>query len=1186
MTTSTATTTPAPRKKRSIGKIIGFILAILILPIVIGYFVVTSTMFLKRVILPKAGASMNSTITVSDATISPFSQVELKDLEVKPNGKETLLKAKEVRARYNLRDIMGGKLTITEATLVSPIITVVEAADGSSNLDPITKSGKQAGDNDKAKDKDKSKSEKPPTLNIKNISLKDAVVQQTKNLKGGGREVTEISNLNLAIDNLSNGQPGKLNVSADVRMDNSPSSGMTNAVPGSLRAKLSGAIDYKLTADVQPESAKGKIRLDVSEAAGSMADLAKLAAIVDCDLTPTDIRQLSLHFEQGGQALGELRATGPFSFANQEGKLKVELLAIDRHVLNLVGASKGMDFNSTVINSTNDLVLAQKGKSISIDGQINVGKFSVTKKAEKLTTPTLELQTAYQLSVDQNAKSALIQSFNIDGTQNQAKFLRASISKPMPISWGGASSTPENAALQVVITDLNLDDWKTFAADLAPAGKLSMTLDVVSQKSGKELGVDLTSSIAALSAKFGSNQISQADVELKLKAAIASTGTNALNQITLNSYSLELSQSKQSALSLSGSGTVDQASNDADIKLAMQGSLAQLFKTVVVPDLAATAGTVKFDGQITQKKEVKTVRGKFDLADLSGTYAGSPLDRFGTTFDVDLEMNQQNLQIRKLSGALQQAGQSGGSFDVNGSLNTEKKTGDIEMKIAGMNQNALRPFLAKSLGEKQLITISLDANTKAHLTENESSVAGNIDLKNLVVRDPKKTENDAPLAAQVQLDGAMRKDVFDVKQFQVSLSPTTRAKNQLNITGQLDMSRTNAMKGKLLVQSDAFDVTPFYDLTAKAPEKEAKGTSTPAATPASADAAKPNAEPEPMKLPVEQILAEINIGQFYLREVEIKNWRGTAKIEGSHIVLNPFQLTMNEAPISLTADLNLGVKGYVYDVAGSMKGVPLEPLANSFVPEQKGGFQKGNYKGTILADVKIKGAGTTGVNLKKSLAGYASFTFTNANLQIVDRKYKNILLPISLALQIPEISQSPINWLDARLTFAGGNINVTNFAAVSESYRATVQAVVPIADVLTNSPLKKIPVNFELRKALADRGSKLGLANGPVSADGQFVKLPSLVRLEGTLGDPKSEIDKKGLATLAIQAGGGLIGGDAGKVLKGLGGILGGQPATANPPTTSTNQTGGTNNVAPIAPTQNQQLLNDALDLFKKKKKK
>ncbi|MEO6183197.1 MAG: hypothetical protein ABIP71_08905, partial [Verrucomicrobiota bacterium] len=136
MTTSSLAASP---KKRRIGKIIGIILAILIIPLLVGYFVATSAVFLKRVILPRAGASMNSTITVSDAKISPFSQVVLTRLEVKPHGKETLLKADEVRLRYSLRDIIGGKITVNEMTINSPVVTIVENADGSSNLDPIKK---------------------------------------------------------------------------------------------------------------------------------------------------------------------------------------------------------------------------------------------------------------------------------------------------------------------------------------------------------------------------------------------------------------------------------------------------------------------------------------------------------------------------------------------------------------------------------------------------------------------------------------------------------------------------------------------------------------------------------------------------------------------------------------------------------------------------------------------------------------------------------------------------------------------------------------------------------------------------------------------------------------------------------------------------------------------------------------
>src|SRR5437868_14363273 len=78
------------------------ILASVLALLAIVYFVVTSTAFLKGVILPRAGQSLHADITVQDASISPFSHVTLRKLSVKTTGAEPLITAEEVRARYDL----------------------------------------------------------------------------------------------------------------------------------------------------------------------------------------------------------------------------------------------------------------------------------------------------------------------------------------------------------------------------------------------------------------------------------------------------------------------------------------------------------------------------------------------------------------------------------------------------------------------------------------------------------------------------------------------------------------------------------------------------------------------------------------------------------------------------------------------------------------------------------------------------------------------------------------------------------------------------------------------------------------------------------------------------------------------------------------------------------------------------
>ena len=69
----------------------------------------------------------------------------------------------------------------------------------------------------------------------------------------------------------------------------------------------------------------------------------------------------------------------------------------------------------------------------------------------------------------------------------------------------------------------------------------------------------------------------------------------------------------------------------------------------------------------------------------------------------------------------------------------------------------------------------------------------------------------------------------------------------------------------------------------------------------------------------------------------------------------------NVAPVSASADLDLGVPGWKYDVSFEAQKVPLAPLVNTFQPERKG-----QVGGTTTVQGHISGAGITGA-LARSL---------------------------------------------------------------------------------------------------------------------------------------------------------------------------------------------------------------------------
>src|SRR5689334_8262644 len=136
---ATATAAPVPPKRRRWLRVLLGIFLGMILLLVIVYFVGTSSAFFKGVILPKVGKGMNATITVSDSSISPFHQVVLRDLKVQTTGAEPLLTAAEIRMRYGLIDIIGGKINVDEVTISSPTVQIIENPDGTSNLDAFSK---------------------------------------------------------------------------------------------------------------------------------------------------------------------------------------------------------------------------------------------------------------------------------------------------------------------------------------------------------------------------------------------------------------------------------------------------------------------------------------------------------------------------------------------------------------------------------------------------------------------------------------------------------------------------------------------------------------------------------------------------------------------------------------------------------------------------------------------------------------------------------------------------------------------------------------------------------------------------------------------------------------------------------------------------------------------------------------
>src|ERR1043166_9689643 len=922
----TTSPAPAPKRRRLWLRILLSVIGVLLLLIIVGFFVATSSGFFKSFILPRAGKSMNATITVSDASIHPFSEVLLKDFKVQTTGTEPLVVASEVRARYTLMDIIRGNINVAEITLASPTVTLVENPDGSSNLDPITKGQKSKPA--EAKPTAPSKPSKPPQVDVKKIALTGATIRKVKIYAGGTRDLMELSDVNVTLDNIKNGKAGKMEVSANVKMDNHPPAPVE---AGSADGKLTGKIDFAFSPDLKPSSVKGNVHFAVNNAQGSLKDLASFGTDLDCDVTATDIKQVALRFTRGSDQLGQLRLAGPFDMEKSEGKLVLQILGIDKRLLNLAQSGSGCDFGTTTISSTNEIQLAKSGKSITASGHLNVNQLQVTRATN--TSPQMDLRLQYATDVDLSAGHAIVRELIFTGNEKGNAVLRTDLSKPMSFAWGTASTSVPDSTLNVSITSFNLADWKPFLGDNISSGTINAKLNVLSQQGGQLLGLK-----------------------------------------------------------------------------------------------------------------------------------------------------------------------------------------------------------------------------------------GDMKVSNLIVKNPKSESSPSPLEAGVHVDASYGKQIAEIRQCLLSLTPTSKATNQLQLTGHVDMSKTGAITGTIKLTADALDLGNYYDMFANT-NASTTSSSAPAAAPATATtqpaaAAGPQKELEPIKLSFRNFTAQATLNRVYLHEVEITNAQVSVNLDSGSAKVTPFKLFLNGAPVTASVDADVSVPGFKYNFTLNAQKVPLAPLVNSFQPERKG-----QVSGTAIAEANISGIGTTGENLQKNLKGNFNFNSTNLNLSIQNVQNKMLKAICEVIVAIPsfsanpttaltdfgkglfgqksssstnELSKSIINAVVSRGTAGSGRIDLQETTVESPLFRADVTGTVTLAPILTNSALN-LPVGVSLERATA---SRLKLVTSDTPTNASYVRLPDFFTLTGTAGQPKKDVNWKLLAGLVAQNAGKQVGGQAGSILQSVGGALTGKSGT------------------------------------------
>lgn len=1127
---------PAPRRPRASRRLkwAGLILAGLVVLLAALYLALTSSAVLKAVVLPRVGNALNAQVTAGDIRLRPLSELRLKQLVVTPTNGPTLLRAAEVTVRYDLFHLIRGRFILPEISLDRPEVNVQVAGDGRSNLDPLL--GQTSAPS-------RRRATGPWEVDIGTVNIRGGSAVYCQRDAAGGSQCSTVTNLDLSLSGLKNGGSARLSLSAQVSQANTHPGAATD----SATARLNGDATIAMSRVFRLQQLDANLRAEVTSAAGGLSLAEKLTASLALGLTAEEIRQCTLRFQRESQSLGEVRLSGPFNPERGEGRISFQITSVGRAALALAGAPWGLEFGDTALSGSGFVDMAERGRRYTAGANLDASRFSV-KQAGRVT-PVMDLQFELRGNADLQEQTAYLERLSLGAKVQGRDLISLATQRAVNLAWGrGEPRAAAPATALLAVNDLRLEDWQSWLGTNMLAGTVNLHAAITSAQDGRNLSADFTNSVQGLTVNAGGRTYTNLGADFTGRLTVGDYRLVGLErgQLTCREDGVTLVTAQLAS-------SVDLQENSGNVQVNAEGGLPVILARHPVPNLAFTRGSLRLSSLLNWGRNRSAATVTAFVGDVAGQVGGYRLEGYSAEFELSGELAHDKLVLRRLGLSAREGTRSGGTGDVVGLVDGAAQTAQFTLNVSGLNQLALRPFLAGTLGDVDVASLTLSANGElrhdararppgdpaspeafqavfASLAEGRGETRLRLDgsLTNLVLVNRQSARTCEPLGLALQLETTRRGDRYELGTNVVQFPPTQRAANRVTLAGALDLSPTNAVPGALAVRSPGLDLTPWLGLA------ELFEAGAPAASPAPAGA--PEQEPPAVELPLRELTVDLKVDNLFVRELAMQDWVAKVVVDDGKISLAPCLLRLQEAPVSASLKLDLTRPGYVFDVGLEAAAVPLGPLVDALAPDYAG-----QVRGELFAKLLLSGAGITGPSLQKNLRGQVLLNTTNLNFQIVTPRTRKLLTALATALRLEALATSPLTFLTAQMDIGDGQVAVRSFQAVSDAFLATADGVIRLAPVLTNSPID-LPVQIALREDLT---RQLRLVNLAPAARSNYFALPQFVKIRGTLGSPETEIDKLRLTASLAGSVGGAIGGTTGTALQGVGNLLQGNVESA-----------------------------------------
>lgn len=1095
--------------------------------LVAAYFVVTSRTFLKAVLVPHVGSVLHTSLTVGDASWNLLSDLELREVRMATGEAEPLFAAERVLVRYRAWSLWQGDFVFPEIVLESPVIQITERPDGTRNLDAVFPRDPNAAA--------AAPRAQPLRLELGRVQVSRGIVKFVRTARDGLVQASEATGIELGIDTLANDAEGSMKLSATVAQTCTPAprpAGGDSSADGGYRmeARLDSGLKFTLRRDLRPVQAKGDAQLKVGKASGALRDLEGVVWRLGCDLTLTEVKELALQTERDGNKLGSVRLSGPIDQGKTEARIKFEATAIDRNVLNILGAPFGLDFAETTLNASGLLDVARRGETIAASGRGTATKFSVRRGGT--STPAVDLALDYQFTLSGEDESAVVHRLSLTGKQSGKELFSLGLNRAMNLAWGPTIHGVNDSQFRFSVSEMRLEDWRLFWGTNAPSGTANVEAKLLCQDDGQRFTGDVAIGVRDLAWTLpelpawsrqppASGPWALRDGTVKFTTRVSFRDYRSL---LLEQYNLEYAQAGTVLVTASGSAGYDLVSEEGDVQANARAPVPQLLAHFPVPDFTASTGTVIVDGLVSREKGQDRLGLSAVIEGFAGAYKNLRFDRYEARLGLDGETTARYANLRRLELTARQGVDAFGGLDISGKYDRMLGAGEFRVNIENLSRSGLQPLIAPMLAPRQLLGGRFDGTgTARYEARGASALEFEVKASGVQVHDPSGALPGGAVDLQLGVEASYQSNVVNLRNLALSFPAGQHAPtNQILGRGMLHMPHGAPGSGEIRLASESLDLTwllDAYRTNRPAPATIAAGDGSGVENGASTGAVRVAAS---IPMPLNAMTATVQVARLYLGEVVASNWTATAAVRSNSFQIDPFTLGVGGGSVAGSLRAAFTKPGGECALELRAGSVPLAPWLATLQPARRG-----QVRGELGGTLRLRATGITGPTWIESLTGEFEVGATNLALAL-----QNIRNPILSALvtaisRIPaaadaapgvsppavspnprgpgglwadELSKAPLDAVSVRGKAGQGRLEVGQARVHSAAFRAEGTGTVILAAALTNSVLE-LPFQVAVSRALAER---LRIVPAGTAAGGTDVKLPDSVTLGGTVGQPRA----------------------------------------------------------------------------------